>query len=85
MIPPSQMETDSSKDSHRERQHCRWQGHIPRRDRDRDAMRKALSQISKSPLTRRIERTKLPKHFAQPAFVVYNKRIDPIKRVSHLN
>ena len=29
-------------------------------------------QISKSPFTRGIERTKLPRHFHQPTFAMYN-------------
>ncbi|XP_075655060.1 uncharacterized protein LOC142625256 [Castanea sativa] len=48
-------------------------------------MSKALSQISKSPFMRWIERAKLPKRFAQPTFTVYNGRTDPIEHVSHFN
>ena len=48
-------------------------------------MSKALFQISKSPFTGQIERAKLPKRFAQPTFIVYNERIDPIEHVSHFN
>ena len=45
-------------------------------------MKKALSQISKSPFTRGIERVKLPKRFHQRTFTIYNGRTDPVKHVS---
>ena len=48
-------------------------------------MSKALHQISKSPLTRRIERAKLPRQFVQPTFTMYNGRTDPVDHVSHFN
>jgi len=48
-------------------------------------MNKALRQISKSPFTRRIEGAKLPHRFAQPAFTIYNGRLDPVEHVSHFN
>ena len=48
-------------------------------------MSKTLSQISKSPFTRRIVRAELPKRFTQPTFTVYNEKIDPIEHVSHFN
>ena len=47
-----------------------------------DVMKKALSQISKSPFTRWIEKAKLPRRFHQPTFVMYNGRTDPVERVS---
>ena len=47
-----------------------------------DIMKKALSQISKSPFTRGIEKAKLPKRFHQPTFAIYNGRTDPIEHVS---
>ena len=37
-----------------------------------DVMKKALSQILKSPFTRGIERAKLPRRFHQPTFAMYN-------------
>ena len=37
-----------------------------------DVMKKALSQISKSPFTRGIEKAKLPRRFHQPTFTMYN-------------
>ena len=37
-----------------------------------DVMNKALSQISKSLFTRTIEGAKLPQHFHQPTFLIYN-------------
>ena len=45
-------------------------------------MKKTLSQISKSPFTRGIEKAKLPKRFHQPTFIMYNGRIDPVEHVS---
>ena len=47
-----------------------------------DVMKKALSQISKSPFTRGIERAKLPRRFHQPTFAMYNGQTDPIEHVS---
>ena len=37
-----------------------------------DVMKKALSQISKSPFTRGIEKAKLPRRFHQLTFAMYN-------------
>ena len=51
------------------------------RGRER-VMKKALSQISKSPFTRGIEKAKLPRRFHQPTFTMYNGRIDPVEHVS---
>ena len=45
-------------------------------------MKKALSQISKSPFTQEIEKTKLPRRFHQPTFAMYNGRTDPAEHVS---
>ena len=45
-------------------------------------MKKALSQISKSPFTRGIEREKLPRRFHQPTFAMYNGQTDPVEHVS---
>ena len=45
-------------------------------------MKKVLSQISKSPFTRGIEKEKLPRRFHQPTFTMYNGRTDPVKHVS---
>ena len=47
-----------------------------------DVMKKALSQISKSPFTRGIEKAKLPRHFHQPTFTMYNGCTDPVEHVS---
>ena len=46
-----------------------------------DVMKKALSQISKSPFTRGIEKEKLPRRFHQPTFTMYNGRTDPVEHV----
>ena len=45
-------------------------------------MKKALSQISKSPFTWGIEKEKLPRRFHQPTFTMYNGRTDPVEHVS---
>ena len=45
-------------------------------------MKKVLSQISKSPFTRGIEKAKLPKRFHQPTFTMYNGRTDLVEYVS---
>ena len=47
-----------------------------------NVMKKALSQISKSPFTRGIENAKLRRRFHQPTFAMYNGRTDPIEHVS---
>ena len=47
-----------------------------------DVMKKALSQISKSPFTRGIEKAKLPRRFHQPTFVMYNGQTDSVEHVS---
>ena len=47
-----------------------------------DVMKKALSQISKSPFTQGIERAKLPRRFHQPTFAMYNGRMNPVEHVS---
>ena len=47
-----------------------------------NVMKKALSQISKSLSTRRIEKAKLPKRFHQPTFTMYNERMDLVEHVS---
>ena len=48
-------------------------------------MSKALNQISKSPFTCKIEGVKLPQHFHQPTFTIYNGQTDSIEHVSHFN
>ena len=47
-----------------------------------NVMKKALSQISKSPFTQGIEKAKLPRHFHQPTFTMYNGRTNPVEHVS---
>ena len=49
---------------------------------ENDVMKKALSQISKSPFTWGIERAKLSRRFHQPTFTMYNGRTDPVEHVS---
>ncbi|XP_065616245.1 uncharacterized protein LOC136061827 [Quercus suber] len=48
-------------------------------------MSKVLNQISKSPFTCRIEEARLPCHFHQPTFTIYNGRSDPVEHMSHFN
>ena len=48
-------------------------------------MNKALSQVSKSPFTRKIERAKLPRCFHQPTFLLYNGQSDPVEHVTQFN
>ncbi|XP_030941981.1 uncharacterized protein LOC115967005 [Quercus lobata] len=79
------METNSSEDYHKKRQHRKQHKPISQGDRGRDTISKALSQISKSPSTRQIERVELPKRFAQPSFTIYNGRTNPKEHVSHFN
>ena len=47
-----------------------------------DVMKKALSQISKSPFTRGIEKAKFSRRFHQPTFAMYNGQTDPLEHVS---
>ena len=47
-----------------------------------NVMKKVLSQIFKSPFTWGIEKAKLPRHFHQPTFAMYNGRTDPVEQVS---
>ncbi|XP_075674767.1 uncharacterized protein LOC142643951 [Castanea sativa] len=48
-------------------------------------MSKAFHQISKSPFVGGINKAKLPHHFSQPTFTIYNGRFDPVEHVSHFN
>ena len=45
-------------------------------------IKKALSQISKSPFPWGIEKAKLPRQFHQPTFTIYNDRTDSVEHVS---
>ena len=47
-----------------------------------NVMKKALSQISKLPFTRGIEKAKLPRRFHQPTFAMYNGQTDSVEHVS---
>ena len=57
----------------------------PRKGVGNDVMNKALSQVSKSPFTRRIEVAKLSRRFHQPTFLLYNGQSNPVKHVSQFN
>ena len=65
--PPS--ESFSWEDEHFHQRKCRSPSH---KGVGNDVMKKALSQISKSPFTWGIERAKLPRRFHQPTFTMYN-------------
>ena len=65
-----------------EKLHKRKRRSLSRRGVGTDVMKKALSQIFKSPFTRGIEKAKLPKRFHQPMFAMYNGRTDLLEHVS---
>ena len=75
--PPS--ESFSCKEEH---PHRRKRRSHSRKGVRTDVMKRALSQISKSPFTRGIEKAKLPRQFHQPTFAMYNGRIDPVDHIS---
>ena len=50
-----------------------------------DVMNKALDQVFKSPFIHKIEGARLPRHFHQPTFTIYNGRRDPVEYVSQFN
>ena len=57
----------------------------PHKGLGNDAMSRAFNQIFKSPFARRIEGGKLPQHFTQLTFTMYNGRTDLVEHVSHFN
>ena len=65
-----------------ERLHRRKRRSLFRKGVGTDVMKKALSQISKSPFTRGIEMAKLPRRFHQPTFAMYNDRTDRVEHIS---
>ena len=65
-----------------ERSHKRRRKSPSRKGAGAKQMKKALTQISKSPFTRGIERARLPRRFHQPTFSMYNGRTDPVEHVS---
>ena len=75
--PPS--ESFSCEEEHL---HKRKRRSPSRRGVGTNVMKKALSQISKSPFTRGIKKAKLLRRFHQPTFAVYNGRMDPVEHVS---
>ena len=54
----------------------------PHKDVGNDVKNKALSQVSKSPFTCKIEGAKLLRRFHQPTLLLYNGRSDPIEHVN---
>ena len=75
--PPS--ESFSCEEEHL---HKRRRRSPPARGVGTNVMKKALSQISKSPFTQGIEKAKLSRHFHQPTFAMYNGYTDPIEHMS---
>ena len=69
----------------KERHHQRRYKSPPRKGMGNDIMSKVLNQISKSPLTRKIERAKFPWHFHQSTFTIYNGRTNPVEHASQFN
>ena len=62
-------ESFSCEEEHLHKRKCRSPS---RRGVGTNVMKKVLSQISKSPFTRGIEKAKLPRRFHQPTFAMYN-------------
>ncbi|XP_065637985.1 uncharacterized protein LOC136071066 [Quercus suber] len=79
--------TPPSKSFSYEEEHHReqWFRSLSRRGVGNDAMSKALNKISRLPFMRKIEEARLPQHFHQPTFTIYNGRTDPVEHVSHFN
>ena len=75
--PPSEYYSCEEEHSRKKRRRS-----LSRRGVGTNVIKKALSQISKSPFTRGIEKAKLPKCFHQPTFTMYNGRTDPVEHVS---
>ena len=75
--PPSESYSYEEEHSHKRRRKSSSRRGVGTKD-----MKKALTQISKSPFTRRIEKAKLPRRFHQPTFSMYNGRTDPVEHVS---
>ena len=75
--PPSESYSYEEEHSHKRKRKS-----SSRRGVGTKVMKKALSQISKSPFTRGIEKAKLPKRFHQPTFFMYNGRTNPVEHVS---
>ena len=65
--PPSESFSCEEEHLHKRKRRC-----PSRRGVRTDVMKKTLSQISKSPFTRGIEKEKLHKRFHQPTFAMYN-------------
>ena len=68
-----------------ERNHKQMSKSPTRRSLGNDARSKTLHQISKSLLTRKTDREKLPCRFVQPTFTIYNGRTDPVEHINHFN
>ena len=78
--PPS--ETFSSDKEHR---HKRKNKNPTHKGLGNNAINEALNQVARSPFTRNIEGTSLPRRFHQPTFSLYNGRTDPVEHISHFS
>ena len=75
--PPSESFSCDKEPHHRQKYNS-----PPRKGVGNNVMNKALSQVSKSLFTCKIERAKLPRRFHQPMFLLYSGRSDPVEHVS---
>lgn len=48
-----------------------------------DAMSRALLRVSRSPFSKEIERTEMPRYFTCLPFTCYDGKTDPVEHVSH--
>ena len=72
--------------SHEEERHQRRKRKSPSpRGLGHNAMSRVLDQLSRSPLTLRIEGAAIPRRFQQPTFTIYNSNTDPVEHVSQFN
>ena len=78
--PPSETFSYEEEHSHRHRHRS-----PSSRGLGNSAMNKALSQISKSPITKNIDDAVLPRRFHQPTFSLYDGRSDPVEHVSYFS
>ena len=75
--PPSESYSYEEEHSHKRRRNSPFGRGVGTK-----VMKNALSQISKSPFTRGIEKIKLPRRFHQPTLTMYNGHTDPVEHVS---
>ena len=78
--PPSETFSDD-----KEHHHKRKNKNPTHKGLGNNAINEALNQVARSPFTRNIEGTSLPRRFHQPTFSLYNGRTDPVEHVSHFS